>query len=114
MFYRMCLRAALTSFVCPDALGSQASFKTVFAAAIARAQDRNATPEEVALGGERSTELNRQIDGFLLRRTSAAIAKFLPPLTSYVVFCWPSSLQVFPPPLAPQQNNMALYCATRC
>ena len=62
--------AALTSFVCPDALGSQATFRTVFAAAIARSRDRNATPEEVALGAERSAELNRQVTPPMLYRLS--------------------------------------------
>ncbi len=88
--------AALVNFVCPDSLGSQTSFKTVFSGPISRSQDKNATAEEVELGKERSRELNRRVDSFVLRRTSATIAKFLPPLTKYVVFCKPSALQVPP------------------
>ena len=88
------LCAALISFVNPLLLGSLSSFKTVFAGPIGRSRDRDASAEEVALGSERSAELGRRTDACLLRRTSAAVAKFLPPLSSYVVFCRPSDLQV--------------------
>ena len=50
--------------------------------------------EEAELGKERSAELGRLTDRFLLRRTKALNAAYLPPLASYVVFCRPSALQV--------------------
>ena len=86
--------AALISFVCPNALGSQISYKTVFSGPISRSKDRDASQEDIELGNERSRELTCRVDSMVLRRTSDAIAKFLPPLTTYVVFCRPSKLQV--------------------
>ena len=41
-------------------------------------------------------ELQRRIDGFLLRRTSNLNAQYLPAKTTFTVFCRPSSLQVLP------------------
>ena len=49
--------------------------------------------EEAELGQERSRELSRLTDSFILRRTKALNAAYLPPLASYVVFCRPSPLQ---------------------
>lgn len=80
----------------PDVLGSLPSFKTVFAVPVSRSQEPDATAEQKRLGAERSKELSRRMDVFLLRRTSDAIAKFLPPLSSFVVFCRPTELQVQP------------------
>ena len=39
-------------------------------------------------------ELSRRMDSFVLRRTNEINARYLPPLTNYVVFCRPSDLQV--------------------
>ena len=39
-------------------------------------------------------ELSRRVDSFVLRRTNEINARYLPPLTNYVVFCRPSDLQV--------------------
>ena len=39
-------------------------------------------------------ELARRVDSFVLRRTSEINARYLPPLTNYVVFCRPTDLQV--------------------
>ena len=49
--------------------------------------------EEAELGQERSRELGRLTDAFILRRTKALNAAYLPPLARYVVFCRPSALQ---------------------
>lgn len=45
---------AMSSFVCPDVLGSLATFERVFSAPIAKSRDRNASAEEKALGEMRS------------------------------------------------------------
>jgi DNA repair and recombination protein RAD54B len=39
-------------------------------------------------------ELGRKVSCFVLRRTADIIAKYLPPLTTYIVFCSPTALQV--------------------
>jgi len=41
-------------------------------------------------------ELSRLKDAFVLRRTAELNAKFLPPASTYIVFCKPSQLQVCP------------------
>lgn len=46
-------------------------------------------------------ELTRRVDAFLLRRTSELNARYLPPLTKFVVFCPPSELQVLNMPRKP-------------
>ncbi|KAL3144372.1 hypothetical protein ABBQ32_004125 [Trebouxia sp. C0010 RCD-2024] len=85
---------AMISFVNPDLLGNLATFKRVFADPISKSQDRSASPEEQQLGQERSKELSRRVDSFVLRRTNEINARYLPALTSYVIFCKPSDLQV--------------------
>lgn len=86
--------AALISFVTPDLLGSVATFRRIFGEPIARSRDRDSSPEEVALGQQRSAELSRRVGAFVLRRTKGINAAYLPPLHSYVAFCPPSPLQV--------------------
>ncbi|KAK9915546.1 hypothetical protein WJX75_000577 [Coccomyxa subellipsoidea] len=85
---------ALVNFVNPDLLGSVGTFRRIFGEPISRSRDRNVTPEEVALGQQRSAELGRRVDAFMLRRTKEINAAYLPPLHSFVVFCPPSPLQV--------------------
>jgi hypothetical protein len=86
--------AALINFVNPGLLGCIATFKRVFGDPIMRSRDREATPEEADLGQRRSEELNRRVQAFVLRRTKDVNAAYLPPLTSFVVLCLPSPLQV--------------------
>jgi SNF2 family DNA or RNA helicase len=88
------LRAALINFVNPELLGCVGAFKRMFGDPIMRARDRGATPEEAELGRERSAELNRRVEAFVLRRIKDVNAAFLPPLASYVVMCLPTPLQV--------------------
>lgn len=88
------LCAALVNFVNPDLLGSMSTFRRIFGDPITLSRDRGATPEEVALGQQRSAELQRRVDAFMLRRTNDINAAYLPPLHSYVAFCRPTPLQV--------------------
>ena len=85
---------AMCELACPDALGSAAAFHRVFAEPVARGRERDAARAERALGAERSAELGRRIAGFVLRRGAEVNAKFLPPLSVYVVFCPPTELQL--------------------
>jgi len=85
---------SLADFVCPDVLGSLPTFNRIFATPIARSRDRNASEEERALGEARSAELSRRVESFILRRGAEVNARYLPPLSLYVVFCHPSDTQV--------------------
>lgn len=82
------------NFVNPDLLGSMSTFRRIFGDPITQSRDRGATPEEVALGQQRSAELQRRVDAFMLRRTKEINVAYLPPLHSYVAFCRPTPLQV--------------------
>ncbi|KAL6785495.1 RAD54A [Auxenochlorella protothecoides x Auxenochlorella symbiontica] len=85
---------AMADFVRPGVLGDLPAFERVFGGPIARAQDRAGTEEDKALGRERARELVSRISGFMLRRTAEVNARFLPPLSVYIVFCRPSELQL--------------------
>ena len=41
------------------------------------------------------SELSRLKDAFVLRRTAELNAQFLPPASTYIVFCRPTPLQVW-------------------
>ncbi len=85
---------ALASFVCPGLLSPSLSvFNRVYGAPITAARDRDATPEQRRIGDDRQRELKRLKDAFVLRRTAEVNAKFLPPASTYIVFCRPSPLQ---------------------
>ncbi|KAI3434723.1 hypothetical protein D9Q98_002784 [Chlorella vulgaris] len=85
---------AMVNFVNPDSLGSLATFERVLAAPINRSRDRNASAEERELGATRSAELSRRVEAFVLRRTREVNARYLPPLSDYVVFCRPTEAQL--------------------
>ncbi|KAL6765798.1 SNF2 family N-terminal domain-containing protein [Haematococcus lacustris] len=85
---------ALLSFVAPDLLGTAAAFKCVYATPIARAQERDATQDDKELGASRAAELNRKVAEVVLRRTQVILTKHLPPLTTFVLYCKPTDLQV--------------------
>jgi SNF2 family DNA or RNA helicase len=54
--------------------------KRLYADPIARAQERDATPENQKLGSDRAAELARKVQSVVLRRTQAILARHLPPL----------------------------------
>jgi DNA repair and recombination protein RAD54B len=85
---------SLADFVCPDVLGSLPTFNRIFAIPIARSRDRDASEEERTLGEARSAELSRRVESFILRRGAEVNARYLPPLSLYVVFCRPSDTQL--------------------
>ena len=84
----------MMSFVNPGMLGNLATFNRVFGTVIARSRDRLASDEAKALGHSRSQELAARVASFVLRRTAELNARYLPPLSSYEVFCKLTPLQV--------------------
>ncbi|ELP88334.1 DNA repair and recombination protein RDH54, putative [Entamoeba invadens IP1] len=84
---------SLVEFCCPGSLGPLRTFKRVFATPIQRAQDGDATLEEIELGKERAKELTVKLNDYVLRRTSKINEKYLPDKTEIVVFVKPSIVQ---------------------
>ena len=87
-FYACC------SFVNPDVLGPLNVFRRVFQTPIQRGRDKSASPEEQAIGAERSKELSRVSTQFILRRTQRILDRYLPSKTESCVFCRPTALQL--------------------
>jgi len=85
---------ALCDFVCPGILGSSSVFQRVYATAISAGREKNASEAVVQLAEERSSELGRLVESMMLRRTADINKQYLPPLSSYVVFCKPSAEQL--------------------
>ena len=84
---------ALTDFVRPNALGNLSTFRAVFEGPISAGRDSRATDAEIELCSERSAELARRMESFVLRRMAESIAHSLPPKTETLVFCRLSPLQ---------------------
>ena len=84
---------ALSNLVNPGMLNDKASFRRLFQRPIEKGNEKGCSEAERLLSEQRMAELHRQTAQFVLRRTSSVVAKFLPPKTSYTVFCRPSPLQ---------------------
>ena len=84
---------SLVEFCAPGWLGAAATFRRVFAAPIERAQEADASPEQVALGRERARELSEKLAGVVLRRTAQVNERYLPDKTELVLFVRASPLQ---------------------
>ena len=84
---------ALLSFACAGLLGDLPTFRRLFAAPIAAARDRGATPAARRLAEERTAELARLTRPRMLQRDASINAAYLPPKTEYVVCCRASPLQ---------------------
>ncbi|CAI5983816.1 unnamed protein product [Closterium sp. NIES-65] len=78
---------ALLDLVNPGCLGPLPAFRRIFADPIQKSRDRSATEEEVQVGEARSQELQAKAAAFVLRRTAAVNAAYLPPKSEYIVFC---------------------------
>ncbi|CAG9466548.1 unnamed protein product [Pedinophyceae sp. YPF-701] len=85
---------AVVDFVNPGCLGTLRSFRDVFEKPITRGRERGCTPAEQGVAQERAAELARQLGVFFLQRGAEVNERFLPPLTSVVVVCRPTPLQV--------------------
>lgn len=69
---------SIVEFCNPGILGSSTGFKKIYEGPILKSNQPNASKEEKDIGETRTTELNRLISLFTLRRTSDVINKFLP------------------------------------
>ncbi|KAK4046575.1 helicase [Microbotryomycetes sp. JL201] len=87
-FHTMC------DFVFPGCLDTYSSFKKSFERVILRSRDPNCPASDKTVGLERSEQLNRIAQTFMIRRTSDTIARYLPPKLEYCVFVTPTQLQV--------------------
>jgi SNF2 family DNA or RNA helicase len=85
---------ALTDFVRPNALGNLSTFRSVFEGPISAGRDARASEAEILLSSERSAELARRMESFVLRRMADSIAHSLPSKTETLVFCRLTPLQV--------------------
>ncbi|KAL8953480.1 MAG: hypothetical protein Q9222_000684 [Ikaeria aurantiellina] len=93
---------SLVDTVNPGILGSFKSFTRDFEEVINLGRQPGASSDEVAQGQERSEELMARTSPFILRRTAAVLAKYLPSKTEYVLFCRPT-----PPQAALYQHVLA-------
>ncbi|KAJ3064067.1 helicase [Podochytrium sp. JEL0797] len=91
-FHSMC------DLVNPGILGNRSTFTSVYENPILAARDPKATQEDIDLGAERSQELAKITQDFILRRTSAIFmeggsAGKLPPKTEITLFIRMSEVQ---------------------
>ncbi|KAI8906650.1 DNA repair and recombination protein RAD54B [Powellomyces hirtus] len=84
---------SMVDLVNPGILGSPSTFKRVYEDVILRSRETGCTEAEYTLGQERSLELAKTTEQFVLRRTNNINAKYLPPKHDLVVFCRPTPLQ---------------------
>ena len=84
---------SLLEFCSPGCLGNSTVFKRVFATPIEKAQDGNATQEEITIGKERAKELTMKINDYVLRRTSKVNEKYLSDKKELMVFIPLNELQ---------------------
>ncbi|KAI9336519.1 SNF2 family N-terminal domain-containing protein [Obelidium mucronatum] len=82
---------AMCDLVNPGVLGNRKTFAGVYENPILAARDPKATKEDITLGAERSQELSRITQEFILRRTSAIFTDAgstskLPPKTEITLF----------------------------
>ncbi|KAL7722251.1 DNA repair and recombination protein RAD54B [Entamoeba marina] len=85
---------SLLEFCTPGFMESLKLFRTVFAYPIQKAQNGDATIEELETGRERAKELTSKLKDYVLRRTSRVNEQYLPDKTEIVVFVKPSEIQI--------------------
>ena len=85
---------AMADFVNPGVLGSAATFRKVFEEPIVKSRREDATEAMKQLGQDRSAELARLTNLFVLRRTAEINQQYLPPKTDIILFCRLSPLQI--------------------
>ena len=84
---------AMADFCNPSILQDLTTFKRIYQAPIEHGRDKRADSEAKMLGEERSNQLAKFTEAFVLRRTADLLKKFLPPKTNITVFCSLSHLQ---------------------
>ncbi|KAK3286246.1 DNA-dependent ATPase protein rad54 [Cymbomonas tetramitiformis] len=84
---------AMVNFCNPGVLGTEKDFNSYYAGHITKGREPDATPEERALGNERSAGLSAFVNQFILRRTNTLLSNHLPPKVVEVVCCALTPLQ---------------------
>lgn len=74
---------SIVDFVNPGLLGDAQSFRSLFTDPINRSREPDASPQEKKIGMDRSQELNRLVNSFILRRTNDLLTKHLPPKSMF-------------------------------
>ncbi|KXZ56498.1 hypothetical protein GPECTOR_1g446 [Gonium pectorale] len=74
---------AMVDFCNPGVLGAPAQFRRHYEAPILAGREPDATPEQVALGAERSAQLSGLTNTFILRRTNSLLSAHLPPKAAH-------------------------------
>lgn len=85
---------ALIDFVNPGILGTYSMFKREFEDKIVESQQPDCHPQLIALGKQKTSELNEVTEKFILRRTQDVNNKYLPSKYESIVFCAMTSIQV--------------------
>ncbi|KAI3936076.1 hypothetical protein MKW92_029533 [Papaver armeniacum] len=70
---------AMVNFTNPGILGDAAYFRRYYESSIISRREPTATEEERNLSVERSAELSKKVNQFILRRTNALLSNHLPP-----------------------------------
>ena len=84
---------AMADFCNPSILQDLTTFKRIYQAPIEHGRNKRADSEAKMLGEERSNQLAKFTEAFVLRRSANLLKKFLPPKTNITVFCSLSNLQ---------------------
>eukprot|EP00775_Hariotina_reticulata_P012633 gene12633-12762_t len=84
---------AMVDFCNPGALGSPAEFRKRYEGPILAGREPGVAADVAALGEERSAELSRLVNQFILRRTNKLLSDHLPPKVVQVVVCRLTPLQ---------------------
>ena len=72
----------MVDFCNPGVLGTPAEFRKHFEAPILQGREPGSTADEAQLGLNRSDELSKIVNGFILRRTNSLLSAHLPPKVS--------------------------------
>jgi DNA repair and recombination protein RAD54B len=85
----------MADFVNPGVLGSLKSFQKEFIKPILDSRDANCTNRQLTKKGkEKSKELMKLTNNFILRRSNAELTKYLPKRSDYIIFVPPTPLQL--------------------
>ena len=84
---------ALCDFVNPTCLGNFTTFNHAFIQPIEQSHQRYATPHEIYSGEQKSVELTRLINKYVLRRNQSILTQYLNNKTEYIMFIQLTSIQ---------------------
>ena len=70
---------AMVNFCNPGVLGTPSEFRKYFEAPILQGREPGSSADEAQLGMDRSEELSKIVNSFILRRTNALLSAHLPP-----------------------------------